>query len=49
MTRALGESSSCRDTVTTGLVLAAIPRSASQTSPGYGFIQKVKDFLFDGA
>ncbi len=49
MTSALGASSSCLDTMTTGLVLAAIPRSASQTSPGYRLIQKVKDFLFDCA
>jgi hypothetical protein len=35
--------------MTTGLVLAAIPRSASQTSPGCRFIQKVEDFLLDCA
>ncbi|MFL6200876.1 MAG: hypothetical protein ACJ76J_17015 [Thermoanaerobaculia bacterium] len=29
--------------------MAAIPRSANQTSPGYRFIQKVEDFLFDCA
>jgi len=32
-----------------GRVLAANPRSASQISPGWGFIEQVQDFLFGGA
>ncbi len=32
--------------MTTGRVLAAKPRSASQISPGWGLIKKVQDFLF---
>ena len=37
------------ETVTTGRVLAASPRSASQISPGWGFIEQVEDLLFGGA
>jgi len=33
----------------TGRVLAASPRSASQISPGWGFIEQVEDLLFGGA
>lgn len=33
----------------TGRVLAASPRSASQTSPGWGFIEQVDDLLFNVA
>jgi len=29
--------------------LAASPRSASQISPGWGFVEQVEDFLFGGA
>ena len=35
--------------MTTGRVLAASPRSASQTSPGWGFIKQVENLLFGGA
>jgi hypothetical protein len=35
------------DTTTTGRVLAAIPRSANQTSPGRGLIEDVHHFLLD--
>jgi hypothetical protein len=35
--------------MTTGRVLAASPRSASQTSPGWGFIEQVQDLLFSDA
>jgi hypothetical protein len=35
--------------MTTGRVLAASPRSASQISPGWGFIKQVEDLLFGGA
>jgi hypothetical protein len=35
--------------MTTGRVLAASPKSASQTSPGWGLIEQVEDFLFGGA
>jgi len=35
--------------MTTGRVLAASPRSASQISPGWGFIEQVEDLLFSGA
>lgn len=35
--------------MTTGRVLAASPRSASQISPGRGFIEQVEDLLFSGA
>ena len=35
--------------MTTGRTLAAKPRSASQTSPGLGFIEEVQDFLFGAA
>ena len=35
--------------MTTGRVLAASPRSASQISPGWGFIEQVENFLFGGA
>ena len=35
--------------MTTGRVLAASPRSASQISPGWGFIEQVEDLLFGGA
>ena len=33
----------------TGRVLAASPTSASQISPGWGFIEQVEDLLFGGA
>src|SRR5688500_10065661 len=46
MISARGGSGSKRETIRTGLVLAARPKSASQTSPGLGFIQYVEDFLF---
>jgi hypothetical protein len=42
-----GGSSSYLDTTTTGRVLAAIPRSANQTSPGRGLIEDVHHFLLD--
>jgi hypothetical protein len=35
-----------REMMTMGRVLAASPRSASQISPGWGFIKQVQDFLF---
>ena len=35
--------------MTTGRVLAASPRSASQISPGWGLIEQVEDLLFGGA
>ncbi len=35
--------------MTTVRVLAASPRSASQISPGWGFIKQVEDLLFSGA
>jgi hypothetical protein len=38
---------SSRDTITTGLVFAANPKSANQTSPGCGLIKQVEDVLFD--
>jgi len=38
-----------RDTITTGRVFAAIPRSANQTSPGCGLIEQVENLLFGGA
>ncbi|MFN7920539.1 MAG: hypothetical protein U0Q16_10615 [Bryobacteraceae bacterium] len=38
-TNARGASESCRDTMTTGRVFAAKPRSANQTSPGWGLIE----------
>ncbi|HUE23057.1 MAG TPA: hypothetical protein VMQ86_15335 [Bryobacteraceae bacterium] len=34
--------------MTTGRVFAASPRSASQISPGWGFIEQVEDLLFGG-
>ena len=37
------------DTTATGRVLAVIPRSASQTSPGRGLIEDVQHCLFDVA
>ncbi len=33
----------------TGRVLAASPKSASQISPGRGFIEQVEDLLFGSA
>ena len=33
----------------TGRVLAASPKSASQISQGWGFIEQVEDLLFGGA
>ena len=44
---ARGGSGSLRETISTGRVFAAIPRSASQTSPGAGLIEKIQDFLLD--
>jgi hypothetical protein len=35
--------------ITAGLILAAIPKSTSQTSPWRGFINQIEDFLFDGS
>lgn len=35
--------------MTTGRVFAASPGSASQISPGRGFIEQVEDLLFGGA
>jgi hypothetical protein len=35
--------------MTTGRVLAASPRSASQISPGWGFIEQIQDLLFGSA
>jgi hypothetical protein len=43
-----GGSGSWRETITTGRVLAASPRSASQISPGLGFVKQVEDLLFGG-
>jgi hypothetical protein len=43
-----GGSGCSRETMTTGRVLAASPRSASQMSPGWGFIEQVEDLLFGG-
>jgi len=48
-TRARGGKGSWRETMTTGRVLAARPKSANQISPGWGFIEQVEDLLFDGA
>ena len=48
-TRDRGGSGSWRETMTMGRVLAASPRSASQISPGRGFIEQVQDLLFGGA
>src|ERR1035438_1105212 len=48
-TRDRGGSGSWRETMTTGRVLAASPRSAGQISPGWGFIEQVEDLLFGGA
>src|SRR5437764_13742907 len=48
MTRPRGASGSSRETITTGRYLAAKPRSASQTSPGRGFIYSVQNLLFHG-
>jgi hypothetical protein len=47
MTSVLGESGSSRERMTTGRTLAARLRSANQTSPGFGFLQHVEDFLLD--
>ena len=49
MARARGGFSSLRDTMTTGRVLATMPRSASQTSPRSGFIDDIQYVLFDDA
>ena len=35
--------------MSTGRVLAANPRSASQISPGLAFIQRIEHFLYDGS
>src|SRR5579871_1231967 len=48
-TRDRGGSGSWRETMSMGRVLAASPRSASQISPGWGFIEQVEDLLFGGA
>src|ERR1035438_1801986 len=48
-TRDRGGSASWRETMTTGRVLEASPRSASQISPGWGLIEQVQDLLFGGA
>jgi hypothetical protein len=48
MISVLGASGSNRETITTGRVFAARPRSANQISPGRGFIQEVQNFLFAG-
>lgn len=45
MTKARGESTSWRETITTGRNFAAKPRSAIQTSPGRGLIKEIQDFL----
>src|SRR5260370_41739778 len=45
-TKARGGSGSCLEMTTTGRVLAAIPRSANHTSPGWGLIEQVQNFLF---
>ena len=47
--RVLGGSGSAQDTIRTGLVFPAMPRSASQTSPGRVFINDVQHFLLDVA
>jgi len=39
---------SWRETITTGRVFAARPRSASQTSPGRGLIDEVQNLLLHG-
>src|SRR6266571_7649645 len=49
MTRARGGSGSDRETTTTGRLFAASPRSASQTSPGCGFIQEIQNVLLCGS
>jgi len=43
---ARGGSGSCRETITTGRVFAARPKSASHTSPGRGIIKQVQNLLF---
>jgi len=48
-TRDRGGSGSWRETIITGRVLAASPRSASQISPGWGFIKQVEDLLLGDA
>src|SRR5437764_221530 len=48
-TRDRGGSGSRRETMTTGRVLAACPRSANQISPGWGFFEQVEDLLFGAA
>jgi hypothetical protein len=48
-TRDRGGLGSRRDTMTTGRVFAASPRSANQISPGWWLIEQVKDLLFGGA
>ena len=48
-TRDRGGLESWWETMTTGRVLAASPRSASQISPDRGFIEQVEDLLFGGA
>src|ERR1035437_1202272 len=45
-TSARGGLGSWRDTITTGRVFAASPRSANQTSPGCGLIEQVENLLF---
>jgi hypothetical protein len=45
---ARGGFASRRETISTGRVFAAIPRSASQISPGLGLIEKIQNFLLDG-
>src|SRR5688572_30892422 len=47
--RIRGGFGSDRETINTGRVLAAKPRSASQTSPGLGLIQQIEHFLFSVA
>lgn len=44
-----GRAGSSRETMTTGLTLAASPKSASQTSSSFGFIDPIQDFLLDVA
>src|SRR5580658_5277247 len=48
MISVLGASGSNRETMTTGGVFAAKPRSASQISPGRGSIQDVQNVLLAG-
>lgn len=48
-TRARGGFGSWRETIATGRVFAASPRSANHTSPGCGLVEQVEDLLFDGA